>query len=85
MTKINLGELPSFRKTFKKPSKRALLNIFNNANVASVTWSMLVYKQQNNKFNEIRSFVSLLEDLNKLEKETNSEAKLLKGKILWKL
>ncbi|CAG8845750.1 17564_t:CDS:2, partial [Gigaspora margarita] len=33
-----------------------LLNVFNNANVASITQSMLVYEQQNNKFNEIRSF-----------------------------
>ncbi|KAF0405612.1 NADP-binding protein [Gigaspora margarita] len=46
---------------------------------------MLVYEQQNNKFDEIKSFVRLLEDLNTLEKETNPEAKLLKGKILWEL
>ncbi|CAG8517960.1 19376_t:CDS:2 [Dentiscutata erythropus] len=83
MYEDTLGEL---RKRFKKPhSKRESLNLFNNANIASVTRSMLVYEQQNNKFDKIKSFVRLLEDLNTLEKETNPKAKLLKEKILWEL
>ncbi|CAG8558889.1 15399_t:CDS:2 [Gigaspora margarita] len=83
-SKVTFGELPKFIKP-KKPSKRASLNLFNNAKIASLTQSMLVYEQQNNKFDEIKSFVRLLEDLNTLEKETNPEAKYLKGKILWEL
>jgi len=82
--KVTFVELP-FKKRTKNHSKRASENLFNNAKIASLTQSMLVYEQQNNKFGEIKSFVRLLEDLNTLEKETNPEAKYLKGKILWEL
>ncbi|CAG8823464.1 34777_t:CDS:1, partial [Gigaspora margarita] len=56
MYKDTLGKLPNFKRRFKPPPKRASLNLFNNANIASVTRSMLVYEQQNNKFDEIKSF-----------------------------
>ena len=79
---VTFVKLP-FKKRTKNHSKRASECLFNNAKIASLTQSMLVYEQQNNKFGEIKSFVRLLEDLNMLEKRTNPEAKYLKGKILW--
>ncbi|CAG8691481.1 5694_t:CDS:2 [Racocetra persica] len=76
--KVTFVELP-FKKRTKNYLKRASENLFNNAKIASLTQSMLVYEQQNNKFGEIKSFVRLLEDLNMLEKETNPEANGIPG------
>ncbi|CAG8596822.1 20918_t:CDS:2 [Dentiscutata erythropus] len=72
---------------FKKKSikKRNSLNTFSNTYFKSRTESMLVYEQQNNKFDNMNSVAKILEDLNMLEKETNPDTKYWKRRMLCQL